>query len=160
MGSVSKSSRSGGPKTEAGKTMTSRNALKSGVYSAMVVIPGESEEDFEALHEEFRSSFKPHDIAESAIIHDLTALTWKKLRLERLEKANFVRALEKPIKAYEIANQLPLDESYEWLLGDLGSLTSGLLKETLIQYTYIKTLNKSGITIEEFCAMPMLCPGL
>jgi len=160
MAGIPKTPRSGGPKTTAGKVATSRNAIKTGVYSAMVVIPGESEEDFRALHEEFLASFKPHDVAESAIIHDLTVLTWKKLRLERLEKANFVRALEKPIKAYEISNQAPINEVHEWLLLRLDNLTPEYLKQNKLQRTYMATLNKAGVTVEEFCEMPKLCPGL
>jgi len=160
MAGIPKTPRSGGPKTAAGKIATSRNATKTGVYSAMAVIPGESEEDFKALHDEFLASFKPHDVAESAIIHDLTVLTWKKLRLERLEKASFVRSLDWPIKAFEIASDVSVNGTHEWLFPLLESLTPEYLKRYQLQRVYIATLNKTGITPEEFCAMPMHCPAL
>ena len=160
MAGIPKTTRSGGPKTEAGKEAASRNAIKTGVYSTMVVIPGESEEDFRALHEEFLASFKPHDVAESAIIHDLTVLTWKKLRLERLEKASFVRSLDRPIKAFEIASEVSVNESHEWMFSVLEIFTPDYLQQNQLQRTYIATLNKTGITSEEFCAMPMHCPAL
>jgi len=59
------------------------------------------------------------------------------LRLERLEKANFVRALERPIKAYEISDQAPIKEVHEWLLLRLDSLTPDYLKQNKVLYNFI-----------------------
>lgn len=129
MAGIPKSTRSGGPKTEAGKIASSRNALKTGAYSSMAVIPGESEEDFRGLHEEFLVSFKPNDVAESSMVRELAVLTWKKLRLERLEQAAFVRALKITIKAYDICSVVPVDESHDWLLRDLSVFTDAFIAE-------------------------------
>jgi|SRR5450830_53743 len=123
MAGIPKSTRSGGPKTEAGKIASSRNALKTGVYSSMAVIPGESEEDFRGLHEEFLASFKPNDVAESSMVRELAVLTWKKLRLERLEQAAFVRALKKPVKALDICSMVPVEECHDWLIRDISIVT-------------------------------------
>ena len=77
MAGIPKTPRSGGPRTDEGRVASSRNALKSGVYSAMVVIPGESEDDFRQMHDQFVADFFPRDIAEGAMVHDLAVLTWK-----------------------------------------------------------------------------------
>ena len=42
-----KSKRSGGPRSLSGKLNASRNSLKTGAYSKSIVLPNESEEDFE-----------------------------------------------------------------------------------------------------------------
>lgn len=129
MAGIPRSIRSGGPKTQAGKVAAYRNALKTGAYSSMVVIPGESEDDFRGLHEEFLNSFKPNDVAESSMVRELAVLTWKKLRLERLEQAAFVRALKMPIKAYDIGSQVAVDESHDWLLRDLSMFTEAFIAQ-------------------------------
>ncbi len=50
---IPKRKRSGGPKTEAGKLAASGNSIKTGAYSSIVTIPGESQEGFQSLYEEF-----------------------------------------------------------------------------------------------------------
>lgn len=86
-----KRKRSGGPQTDAGKQASSLNALKTGAYSSLIVLPGESEEDFKALEEQFIHDFSPRDIAEAAMVRNLTVITWKKLRVEKLEHAGLIR---------------------------------------------------------------------
>lgn len=88
-----KRKRSGGPQTDAGKQASSRNALKTGAYSSLIVLPGESEEDFKAIEEQFRHDFLPRDIAEAAMVRNLAVITWKKLRVEKLEHAGLIRLL-------------------------------------------------------------------
>lgn len=80
-----KPKRSGGPKTVAGKLAVSVNATKTGAYSSMVVLPGEQESEFQELLQQFQHDFKPQDIAESAMVRELANVTWKQLRLERMQ---------------------------------------------------------------------------
>ncbi len=142
MAGIPKTTRSGGPKTEAGKVSSSRNALKTGAYSSMVVIPGESEEDFRALHDEFLSSFKPSDVAESSMVRELAVLTWKKLRLERLEQAAVLRALKITINAYDICSVVPVDESHNWLLRDLSIFTDTFIAQCKEDLELLKSDSK------------------
>lgn len=53
------SNRTGGPKTQEGKLSVSRNAIKTGAYSSLIILPGESEEDFRQLEEQFIKDFSP-----------------------------------------------------------------------------------------------------
>ncbi|WP_108507847.1 hypothetical protein [Polynucleobacter acidiphobus] len=101
---VTKSRRSGGPKSEEGKRASSRNALRTGVYSSMIVLPGEDESAFRELEEQFIRDFDPRDIAESAIVRELATITWKKLRLEKLEQSSFLRAMNAPINDYDFSD--------------------------------------------------------
>ena len=101
---ITKSRRSGGPKSDEGKRVSSRNALKTGVYSSMIVLPGEDEAAFRELEEQFIRDFDPRDIAESAIVRELATITWKKLRLEKLEQSSFLRTMNAPIRDYDFSD--------------------------------------------------------
>ncbi len=96
--------RSGGPQTEEGKKATSRNALKTGAYSSLIILPGESEDDFRALEEQFIHDFSPRDIAEATMVRNLAIITWKKLRVEKLEHAGLIRQLHEPFELPEYFN--------------------------------------------------------
>ena len=98
---VSRSRRSGGPQTDEGKKIASRNALKTGVYSNITVLPAESQEEFDALVEQLHQDFSPNDSVEKSLLHDLAVLTWKKSRLTRLEQSGLLRKLSAPITLEE-----------------------------------------------------------
>ena len=83
--SVTQSRRSGGPQTDEGKKIASGNALKTGVYSNTLILPGEDESQFRLIEDQFVGDFHPEDMAEIAMVHDLAVLAWKKIRLENLE---------------------------------------------------------------------------
>jgi hypothetical protein len=90
---MTQSKRTGGPKTAAGKMASANNAIKTGAYSSLITLPGESEEDFRELEERFVRDFSPEDVVASTMVHTLTVLTWKKLRAQKIEHAGLVRAL-------------------------------------------------------------------
>ena len=75
--------KSTGPTSEAGKKITSQNALKTGVYSKSLILPGEDASEFQQLVEQFMQDFQPADIVEFEIVRDLAGLAWKKIRLEK-----------------------------------------------------------------------------
>ena len=83
--SLTRSNRSGGPQTPEGKAKTSKNALKTGVYSAMVLLPNESETDFEELVTLFCQDLQVVGPIESMYAKQLAGFTWKRMRLEQLE---------------------------------------------------------------------------
>jgi hypothetical protein len=89
--------RSGGPKTAEGKKLASRNSLKTGAYSSLVVLPGEDEAEFHKLEDQFVSDFSPQDIAEASMVRELAVVVWKKLRLERLEQSAALKSLNEKI---------------------------------------------------------------
>ncbi|MDG1096987.1 MAG: hypothetical protein P8N23_05150 [Methylophilaceae bacterium] len=154
------SKRSGGPKTAEGKLSAARNSLKFGAYSMQVVIPGESEEEFQHLADQFTISFRPADIAEAAMVLELASLTWKKLRLERLEQAEFVRVLEALIPLYEVSRHFKIDDELEWLIRDLSVLDPQFIQSSRDQLSYIKTFPSAEISHEEFLKLPETLPDL
>ena len=68
-----------------GKVASSRNAVKTGSYSAQIALSSEEEADFKAFEDEFMNDFEPQGVVETSMVHELAVLAWKKLRLERVE---------------------------------------------------------------------------
>lgn len=83
--SLTRSNRSGGPKTPEGKAKTSQNALKAGVYSARPLLPDENEADFEELVTLFCQDLQVVGPVESMYAQQLAGLAWRRMRLEQLE---------------------------------------------------------------------------
>ena len=90
---MAQSKRTGGPKTAAGKMASAQNAIKTGAYSSLIILPGESEKDFQELESQFISDFSPEDVVAATMVHNLTVLTWKKLRAQKIEHAGLLRTL-------------------------------------------------------------------
>ena len=90
---MAQSKRTGGPKTAAGKMASAKNAIKTGAYSTLIILPGESEKDFQELEEQFVRDFSPEDIVAATMVYNLTVLTWKKLRAQKIEHAGLIRTL-------------------------------------------------------------------
>jgi len=107
MAAAPKFKRSGGPQTPEGKLASSRNSLKTGVYSKQEVLPGENLQELLELEQYFIEDFAPQGVTESALVHDLTVLAWKKLRLERLEYRQLLNKLNEPLSHYEAEYLVP-----------------------------------------------------
>lgn len=105
MAGIPKVRRGGGPKTEAGKLSSSINALKTVAYSSQLTLAGESEADFKNLEEQLVRDFSPKDMAERILIHDLAVITWKKIRLNRLEHTVMLSAFNKPVSIVELERE-------------------------------------------------------
>ena len=90
---MAQSKRTGGPRTEAGKMASSKNAIKTGAYSSLIILPGESENDFKELEDQFFRDFSPEDGVAATMVKNLAVLTWKKLRAQKIEHSGLVRVL-------------------------------------------------------------------
>lgn len=135
----------GGPKTIEGKKISAKNSLKHGSYSAVAVLPNENQKDFDQLLAQITHDLKPLDFVENSLIHDLAVITWKKLRLEKLEQAYFLKKLNEPITQNEFKScgLLISDECYQiWLEKDEpfegGSKEFGELAKEIEPYFYKK----------------------
>jgi hypothetical protein len=99
---IPKTKRGGGPRTPAGKAAAAGNAIKTGAYSNITVLPGERAEDYQAIEEQLHGDFQPADLVEASMVRELASLIWKKLRLEKLEHAAYLQLLSRPLTAAEI----------------------------------------------------------
>jgi hypothetical protein len=73
------------------KSNTSKNALTHGFYATDVVLPWESQQEFDDLLLAFQDEYCPDGVSEEAAVFDLASLHWKKRRLE----AGLQQALQK-----------------------------------------------------------------
>ena len=80
-----------GPRTEEGKARSSQNSLKHGVFAKTIVLPGESQEEFDALLEGLRKDHSPVGETESNLVRGLAEIQW---RLRRYEAAATDEAFE------------------------------------------------------------------
>jgi hypothetical protein len=74
-----------GPTTAAGKSTAARNATKSGFWSADVLMPGESKDEFEEFEEGFLHDLNPVGTMESWCAQQVIACTWRLRRVCRVE---------------------------------------------------------------------------
>ncbi len=150
---VPKSRRSGGPQTAEGKSASSRNSLKTGAYSRQEVLPGEDPKELLDLEQYFMEDFTPRGITESALVHDLTALAWKKLRLEHLEYRRLRDKLNEPLDYFEadgLGLRIPQEaQSYFDDPGLISELDLNLALEHLKNSKKLKVTKYSLTALEE-----------
>lgn len=117
--------RKGGPKTEAGKAVSSRNSLKHGLLSPKPVVEGlERKEDWEYFREGILKSLAPMGILEFDLAEQVAALLWRRKRITRYEAEAISISMEEVeeklgrVEEAEVARQER--RLFEWLplLGD------------------------------------------
>jgi len=60
--------RTGGPKTAQGKERSKRNARKHGIFSELVLLPGESRREYQSLLQGLQDYFEPEGTAEVVLV--------------------------------------------------------------------------------------------
>jgi hypothetical protein len=159
--SLTKSRRSGGPKSDEGKKAVSSNALKTGAYSSLIILPGEDEVQFQELEAQFILDFEPRDIAESAIVQELASITWKKIRLEKLEQSSFLRKMNLPLDEYDFKPYgLKFDEAAFILFKNEVVMTELDAKAIKYELEYALPLKNQDLTVEQYAEMKAKCADL
>ena len=78
-----------GPRSDAGKAVSSRNGLRHGLTSKQIVIPGEDPEAYDALRLELHDDYAPANAAEATLVDHIAEQTWRLQRVRRAEAAMF-----------------------------------------------------------------------
>ena len=81
--------KSTGPKTEAGKTVSRHNALKHGCAAAVVTLPHENADEFDAMHARLVTDHKPATEAERILVAEIAQASLMLQRSARYEAALF-----------------------------------------------------------------------
>ena len=74
-----------GPKTETGKAISSRNALRHGLTATTGLLPDEDPAEFKTLLEAMLHDFNPLEATESALVYELADYQWRLRRAGRYE---------------------------------------------------------------------------
>ena len=77
--------KSTGPRTDAGKSASRMNALKSGLHARSLIIRGEDPEALAQLAAEYNAEFHPVTARQRDLVDTIVRNEWKIRRLERLE---------------------------------------------------------------------------
>ncbi len=96
--------RSTGPKTEAGKAISSRNALRHGLTATTALLPDEDPAEFQSLLDAMLRDFNPYDATESSLIYELADCQWRLRRAGRYE----AKILSADIPDFKALNNMSL----------------------------------------------------
>ena len=83
-----------GPRSEAGKQRSSRNAVRHGLTAETVIEPLEDAEDYAAFEEAIAAGFDPETAVERELILRLASLLWRLRRATSIETAVFQVKIE------------------------------------------------------------------
>ena len=87
--------KSTGPRTPEGRAAVRLNGVKHGLTAATLVLPGETESDFESLLADFESEHQPATPTEEALVRQMAMAQWRLRRLYHVEAAFYtVRLLD------------------------------------------------------------------
>ncbi len=78
-----------GPRTDAGKAASSRNATKHGLSAAFAVLPHENQQEFDELIEDVRAEHQPVNNHQTFLTQQLAKTWWLLARAQRLEAKAF-----------------------------------------------------------------------
>lgn len=70
-----------GPRTPEGKERSKRNATKHAIFSRVVVLKGESSEEYEELLNGLREAFQPRETDEDILVEILATTVWRRRRV-------------------------------------------------------------------------------
>ncbi len=105
-----------GPRTEAGKAVSSMNSLKHGLTAKTVVLPGESKADFDGLHQQLIQEHAPAGALETELVAEIAACLWRLQRARRYES----KVLE--TSSFEVFVSNKLGKGFETLLRYMGAI--------------------------------------
>lgn len=77
--------KSQGPITEEGKAISARNSLRHGLTAKAVVLPDESQEDYDALLAAYTQRFQPADQVEFDLVESMAVSRWRLRRIANIE---------------------------------------------------------------------------
>jgi hypothetical protein len=85
-----------GPRTSIGKSHSKFNATKYGIFSSVILLPGESSEELEALLDGLRKHYQPQGTLEEAKVDQLATQLWRYRRFLIAEAAEIQKGVDSP----------------------------------------------------------------
>jgi hypothetical protein len=135
--------KSKGPKTPEGKAISSLNALKHGLLSNLVVVPGlESKADFEKLYEDLRIDLLPVGRTQEVLVEKIAVYYWRWRRAVAAEQGEINNLgpfpPQDPLRREADEEQILVDErQLELLNAALGEVEEhGYLESNFITQLY------------------------
>jgi hypothetical protein len=92
---------SSGPRTAAGKAVSSMNAVKTGLTGRTVLLPSDDAEAYRNLLAAYENEFKPVGLRECELVQSLADIQWRLQRIPGLEMAIYARGREEFAEQFE-----------------------------------------------------------
>ena len=134
----------GGPTTEHGKAIASRNATTHGLFARDIVLPslGEDPEGYRQVQDEWTQQLAPRNLLEQHYVEKIAAASWRLRRLHRWQAQIFEDAaltederlgrLDKVLR-HETALQRQIDTAVKLLARDVPQLYQRRLRDQVLQ---------------------------
>ncbi len=98
-------SKSRGPVTQEGKLASSRNAIKHGVLSECIVLPGERADSFQSLTADLFEEHRPVGSTEEDLVEMMAVSRWRRMRIVGLP------GTEGSVRGFSAVSLLLIDEA-------------------------------------------------
>ena len=135
-----------GTKSPAGIQQSSKNALKHGLTSNMIVLSNESHTKFDELHQTYIETFQPDDGVEMDLVDQMVASQWRLRRIWMMQTAALDLKMDqqepeiaKKFKQIDQATRLTV--AFTTLANDEKSLDLLLRYETTYTRLYQRAMN-------------------
>jgi hypothetical protein len=157
-----------GPVTPEGKAQSAQNAIRHGLRSATVLIPGEDPEEFNRHRAAYLQRFKPADAPERDLVEAMANARWRinrimQLEAQLLETEDLARALS-TVARYEGQLTRAYDRAYRQLQ-ELQSCRPSELKSAPAAKFPAKRPNEPGerevfALLDALTAPPAIAPAV
>ena len=116
-----------GPRSPAGKAAVSTNAVRHGLLSQKLILPGESQQDFDEMLMGLQAEVRPVGMVEQVLVERIATTMWRQRRLVAAESAklNLTLVENRGLLVKKVIAAARLDASDEALVADLLADTSG-----------------------------------
>ena len=141
------SKHSTGPKTKAGKTRSSLNALRHGLTSQIVVMPNEDLEAYQSNLKSFTDEYSPKGATEAQLVQALADASWRLNRVAALEATLLTLAAD-PGQIADAMALLAAIESQSKALANLSLHSQRLSRQFEKTVTQLRELQKTRQTHE------------
>ena len=138
----------GGPATDCGKAISSRNATTHGVFARDVVLPalGEDPAGYAQLQAEWTQQLVPRNLLEQHYVEKIAAASWRLRRLHRWQAQIFeddtlsederLDKLDKVLR-HETALQRQIDTAVKLLARDVPQLYTRRLRDQVLEDLHV-----------------------
>lgn len=117
--------KSTGPKTMAGKTRSTQNSTKHGIFSKVVLLKDEPRDEYESLLNSLRNDLQPVGTLEIILVDKLSVLLWRQRRLLIAEGAEIRKGKE----FVEWDEERSHEKCASRISGSMTKLNGGLVRE-------------------------------
>ena len=91
--------KSNGPVTAEGRAASAQNARTHGLTGGTVVLPHESQANYDALRDSFLKRFRPTDATELDLLQEMVDSRWRLRRIEAMEAALIQKGINEQMEA-------------------------------------------------------------